>query len=300
MTDQSSFRLLDSPSAELGEGPVWDALSQTLVWVDITQRRLFRYWSADDRVEAHVLGSAIGAAALTVDDTWVLALEDGFWTADIELQKPRHLNRPAALVPGLRMNDGKVDPWGRFWAGSMAYDGTPGVGELYRLDPDGGVTVVLRGLGISNGLDWSPDGRSFYFIDSLDSAIYSFALEPASGVIRDRRTLLKVPASQGMPDGLTVDSDGHIWVAFWGGSAVRRYDPSGVLEQTITLPVKQVTSCTFGGAKLDQLFVTTAAFQLTAEQKERQPLAGRVFRLEPGVTGLARRRFGRDSQVAPR
>jgi sugar lactone lactonase YvrE len=174
----------------------------------------------------------------------------------------------------------------------MAYDGTPGVGELYRLDPDGRATVVLRGLGVSNGLDWSPDGRTFYLIDSLNSAVYAFATDP-SGMLRDRRTLVTVSASQGLPDGLTVDSEGHIWVAFWGGSAVRRYDPTGRLERTLTLPVTNVSSCTFGGAKLDQLFITTATYLLSPTEKERQTLAGRVFRVEPGVIGLPRGRFGR-------
>jgi sugar lactone lactonase YvrE len=188
------------------------------------------------------------------------------------------------------MNDGKVDPWGCFWAGSMAYDGRPGAGELYRLGPNGRPSVALRGLGISNGLDWSPDGRTFYFIDSPDHAVYAFAFDVASNALGERRTLVSVPTADGTPDGLTVDREGHIWVAFWGGSAVRRYAPTGELERTIELPVRQVTSCTFGGPGLDHLFITTAALELSRSELERQPLAGHVFECVPGVTGLARGR----------
>jgi sugar lactone lactonase YvrE len=282
---------LEVPAVELGEGPVWDASSQSLVWVDITGRAVYRAWPNEDRVARYGVPSPVGAVALCASGGYVLALEDGFWIADGDCSNLRLLERPAGLGPSIRMNDGKVDPQGRFWAGSMAYDLRPRAGSLYRVDIDGRVTLVLGGLTISNGLDWSPDGRTMYLIDSGAYAILAFKFRPRTGEISERRTLVQLSPSDGMPDGMTVDAQGYLWVALWNGWSVRRYAPDGSPDRVLALPVAQVTSCAFGGSGLDQLYVTTAAFELSADDRAAQPLAGRVFRASPGVSGRPGSRY---------
>jgi sugar lactone lactonase YvrE len=183
------------------------------------------------------------------------------------------------------MNEGGCDPDGRFYCGSMAYALTPGAASLYRLDPDGSVTTVLGDLTISNGLEWSPDGRLAYYVDSATGRIDVMDYDGDRGLTH-RRPFATVDA--GSPDGLTVDSEGGIWVAIWGGHAVHRFTPEGALSEVVELPVTQVTACTFGGADLDELFITTSREGLPASE---EPVAGSLFRVRPGVTGLPVRRF---------
>jgi sugar lactone lactonase YvrE len=178
------------------------------------------------------------------------------------------------------MNEGGCDPDGRFYCGSMAYDMAPGAGALHRLTPDGDVSVVLPSVTCSNGLAWSPDGTAAFYIDSLTYRIDVFDYD---GELANRRPFVTLQAPDGMPDGLTVDREGGIWVALWGGSAVRRYGPDGALEEVLELPVTQVTACTFGGPALDELYITTSRLDVPEGE---QPEAGSVFRALPGVTGL--------------
>lgn len=182
--------------------------------------------------------------------------------------------------PSVRMNDGATDPDGRFYCGSMAYDMTPGAGALYRLDAGGGVTVVMQSVTCSNGLAWSPDGTTAYYVDSLTYRIDAFDYD---GELTNRRPFATVDESQGMPDGLTVDREGGVWVTFWGGSAVRRFGPGGAVDEVLELPVTQVTACTFGGPALDELYITTSRQEVPEGE---QPEAGSVYRARPGVSGL--------------
>jgi sugar lactone lactonase YvrE len=183
---------------------------------------------------------------------------------------------------GLRMNEGACDPDGRFYCGSMAYDKAPGRGTVYRLDADRTVSVVFGGSTISNGLAWSPDGSLAYYIDSDTRRVDVFDYTTDAG-LTDRRTLLELPDGAGAPDGMTVDAQGHLWVALYAGSAVRRYRPDGILDGIIELPVTNVTACTFAGADLDQLVITTSREGLP---DGTQPEAGSLFVSRPGVTGL--------------
>jgi sugar lactone lactonase YvrE len=177
----------------------------------------------------------------------------------------------------VRMNDGGCDPQGRFFCGSMAYGAAPGRGALYRLDPDHTVHVVHTDITISNGLGWSPDGTRAYYVDSGTQRV-----DVCSPDLAERRRFVEIPESIGTPDGLTVDAEGGVWVALWGGSAVHRYSPAGELDQVVQLPVAQVSSCAFGGEDLATLFVTTSAEGLN----EPEPGAGALFTVTPGVTGL--------------
>ncbi|MBA3777902.1 MAG: SMP-30/gluconolactonase/LRE family protein [Chloroflexi bacterium] len=284
----SQPELVVDARAQLGEGPVWDERAQELIWVDIVGQMVHRFRPSDGRVTSLSVPKAVGAVAIRSHGGLVLALEDGFWILDLPDAEPRPFALLDPPAPGiLRMNDGKVDREGRFWAGTTAWDDRAGdgAGALYRLDPDGGLRRMLDGVSISNGLDWDPDGRLMYFVDTPTQRIDVFDYDGLSGEIERRRTLVEVPHAAGAPDGLTVDAEGGIWVALWGGSAVHRYTPEGTLERTLHVPASQVSSCAFGGRQLDELYVTTAAIDLPPDEAARQPHAGGLFRCRPGVRG---------------
>jgi sugar lactone lactonase YvrE len=183
------------------------------------------------------------------------------------------------------MNDGKCDRAGRFWAGTMAMKEGPGAGSLYRLDTDHSVHTMVTGVTISNGLCWSLDDKQMYYIDTPLGRVDVFDFDAPSGAIKNRRTLFEIPKENGAPDGMTIDEDGCLWVAHWGGGAVRRYTTKGVVDQTIELPASRVTSCMFGGSDLRDLYITTASIGLTPEQQREQPHAGGIFVSRTGVTG---------------
>jgi len=218
-----------------------------------------------------------GGAVIGVERSFALEEADG---------EIRHLDELWSDT-NVRMNEGGCDPDGRFYCGSMAYDQRPGAGALYRLDPDSSVHVVLENVTISNGLEWSPDGSRAYYNDSPTQRIDVFDYEAESG-LSGRRPFAEVPAEVGLPDGLTVDEEGGVWVALYGGGSVRRYTPDGMLDEVIEVPAKQVTACTFGGRDLDQLFITTSREDLKPAE---DPLAGSLFRTAVGVAGMPVREF---------
>lgn len=274
----------------LSEGPRWHEERQELLWVDILGRKLHRgtltTGGALARVQTMSIDRHVGAVAPMVGGGYVLAAGRGFVFVD-EDGSMRELAQPADAGGEVRMNDGACDPQGRFWAGTMAYDESPGAGALYRLELDGSVTTVLMGLTISNGIGWSPDGGVMYLNDSGTGCVDAFGFDGASGSISDRRTLVHIDEPGVAPDGLTVDEEGGIWVALWRGGAVHRYAPDGSLIASVQLPVQRPTSCAFGGPRRDVLFVTSARTELEAEALARQPHAGRVFAIEGlGVRGL--------------
>lgn len=274
--------------AELGEGPMWDARSGRIAWVDILGRRVHLTDPVTGATESVETPLHVGAIAPRANGGFVAALQDGFWVIGDGLA------RRIATVPesrsGLRFNDGKCDPAGRFWAGTMAYDKEPGTAALYRLDAVGRPTRVIDGVTISNGLDWSLDGSTMYYVDSPLHRIDVFDYAPASGEISNRRVAVQVPLELGTPDGLTVDADGGIWVALWGGGAVHRY-LDGRLDRVIVMPVSQPTSCAFGGPELDELYVTSAWEGLSDAERRAQPLAGALFRIRPGIRGVRARSY---------
>jgi sugar lactone lactonase YvrE len=281
--------------AEHGEGPVWDDLRGELVWVDIGDGVLHRGRPAAD-------GSIVSAGSLTIDGPlgavapaasggWVVAAGPGFARL-AENGALEWLAQPDAERPEVRMNDGACDPAGRFWAGTMAYDTTPGAGTLYRLDPDGAVHVMVAATTISNGLGWSADRETMWFADSGDGTVDAFDFHEESGAIDGRRTVIEIDSGDGVPDGLTVDAEDHLWVAVWDGGEVRRYTPAGALVARVKRPVSRPTSCCFGGAALETLYVSTASVGLDEAQRAAQPLAGRLFRAEVAARGVTQPRFG--------
>lgn len=272
--------------ANTGEGPVWDDREAVLWWVDIPAGLLHRFDPASGLDTAMNVGQQVGAVALRAGGGLVLALSSGFATfADGHLQMIAEVE---ADDPGMRMNDGYCDPQGRFWAGTMAIDGRGAVGTLYRLDPDGSVHPMVTGREISNGIDWSPDGRVMYYADTPTHRVEAYEFDGATGEIANPRTFIEHKEDC---DGLVVDADGMVWVALWGGWAVNRYTPDGELDTVIELPTAHITKPAFGGSDLSDLYITSATKELSGSELANQPEAGNVFRVRCGIRGQRPRYF---------
>lgn len=274
--------------AVLGEGPYWVPEDDCLLWVDISRGRLHRTYFPSGETRTLDLNAvsaafpAVGGGVLTAGGsrlTLHLPAERGEkWTTRLIAEVPAR--------EGIRFNDAGVDPAGRVWVGSMHTDEAEPLGELYRLGPGGVLTTVVKGVTVSNGLGWSPDGSRMYYADSPMRRIDMFDYDPATGEAFQRRVFADLSAFDGVPDGLTVDLDGCLWVAIWGGGVLRRFAPDGTQDAVLPVPVSQPTSCAFGGPGMTDLYVTTASIGLTEAELAAQPLAGRLLRLRPGPIGL--------------
>jgi sugar lactone lactonase YvrE len=278
--------------AEVGESPTWDVAREALIWVDIYRHLVHVLDPSNGSNRTYNVGEPVGAVAPSERGSLVVALSGGFAILDPDAGSLLRVASIHERAPDALMNDGKCDPQGRFLAGSTTRSEAPGAGTLYRLDADYGVEVLLRNVTLSNGLGWSPDGKVMYYVDSALQRIDKFVYTD-SGHISRRQAFVEIPASSGMPDGLTVDEHGYVWVAMWGGSALRRYSPEGGLEGELRLPVSQVTSCAFGGPDWNELYVTTASWGMGSEHRRREPHAGAVFVARPGMAGLPTRHFHR-------
>lgn len=286
MTVLGENDVLVAGAGELCEGPCWDVRTTRLYFVDILAGKVNAVDPATGGCRAWQLGVPVGAVAPRRAGGWVAAVERGFATFDDDWNPTGPVTPAPGQRDGSRFNDGGCDPAGRFWAGTLSYDGSSGRAALYCLDVDGAVTETLTGVTNSNGLAWSASGAEMYYVDTGKATIDRMAFDPGQGTVEDRSTLVALRPDEGLPDGLTIDSEGFLWVALWGGGCVRRYSPGGELDGEIRLPVSQVTSMAFGGPDLSQLFITTASAGLDSGQRRDQPLAGSLFRHRPGVTGL--------------
>jgi len=277
----------------LGEGPLWNVQEQALYWVDIAGNCFYRYEPVSGKLARVDVGVPVGVLAMRAAGGLIMATKSGFafWNRQDGLQ---FIADPEADKPHTRFNDGAVDCQGRFWAGTMC-ELEPicpqPEGSLYRLDADLSLHVMETNVGVSNGIGWSPDQRLMYFTDSPLRLISVYDFDAASGAIEHRRPFVHTPAEKGVPDGLTVDSEGCIWSACWGGWKITRYDPDGKVERIVQLPVQYPTSCAFGGASLDELYITSAWTALSAEKRKHQPFAGDLFRLKVGIAGLEEPKF---------
>lgn len=286
-----------SNRAELGEGPVWDDTTSRLVWVDITGKRILSTDPSTGSTESVDAPSQVGAVGLVKSGGFVAALEDGLYlegpsagAADGDVEQWLCLAPIEPHDATTRMNDGKCDPTGAFVGGTMARDGREGTASLYRIDPSGAVQRLLSGLTISNGLAWTADGAAMYHIDTPTRTVMRYAYDPSAVPLTAGRSVVEIPKSHGFPDGMTLDADGCLWVAFWEGHSVRRYTPEGVLDAIVDLPVGRVTACAFGGPNLDTLFITTAVAE--AGDGADEPEAGALFAAAVGVAGHLPYRFG--------
>ena len=267
--------------ARLGEGPLWDHRAGVVAWADILAGLVHLTEPVTGVTTSIPAGTEVGALALNGDDGYLLAIRSGF--ATLEGTRVEPLNEVFA-AGGQRMNDGALDPVGRFVAGSITNDRSA-TGALYVRDIDGTVRTLFGGVTVSNGLAWSATGDRLYYVDSALQGIDVMDYDVEEGVVSDRRRLVSIPEADGTPDGMTIDAEGCLWLAFWGGAAVRRYSPAGELIGEVELPVSRITSCAFGGPNLDRLFITSAAVGVTPDDPPR-PLDGALFVVEPNCTGV--------------
>jgi sugar lactone lactonase YvrE len=284
MTRMLGAEIAVAAGCELAEGPVWDASRRLLRWVDILAGHVHALEPATGAQARFDVGSPVGAVGLTRSGRLVLALVDGFALADHDGERLARWPGFAIDRAEFRFNDGKPDPWGNFCAGTMAWaekDDPPC--SLYRLRPDGTVTELIGGVSLSNGLDWSADRKAFYYADSNSGGVDVFDADPDTGTLAGRRRFVSVEG--GVPDGLTLDADGCVWLAVWGSGELRRYTPDGRLDAVVRLPARQVTSAAFGGDDLGTLYITTAREGFTPAEEREQPHAGDIFACTPGVTG---------------
>ncbi|MHA1566247.1 MAG: SMP-30/gluconolactonase/LRE family protein [Alphaproteobacteria bacterium] len=272
--------------ADLGEGPVWDPARQLLWWVNITAPSVNRFDPATGQNEAIAVPDLVGALALREQGGLVLALRDGFYGFDPDSGVADLITKPDTGNPGNRFNDGKCDRQGRFWAGTMDHDEKTPSGDLYRLSPDGEVKRFPAGFVVTNGLGWSPDNKTMYFTDSAGRTIYAYDFDLATGEMENRQVFARIEADGGFPDGLTVDGDGFVWGAHWDGWRVTRYVPTGRIERVVDLPVPRVTSCAFGGAGFDILYITSARVGLDGSALAKAPLSGGIFAVQTNAKGL--------------
>ncbi len=290
--------------AELGEGPSWERLSGCLYWVDIRLGHVHIFNPKDGTDRLIEVGEPLGCVAPRRSGGLVLGLRSGFATINSPLSQPAglgvgsgpmltYLVNPEAQLPGNRFNDGKCDPAGRFLAGSMDNAEIEATGSLYSLDPGGSLKTLLTGTRISNGLAWSPDYRTFYFIDTPTLTVMAYDYDLATGAIANPRPAITVPPGLGWPDGMTSDGAGMLWVAMWGGAKLTRWNPAtGQLLAEIPIPAFNVSSCVFGGPDLTDLYVTTARKGMDADQLAKYPLSGGLFRLRTGIQGMPTFEFG--------
>ena len=271
--------LLDA-RAELGEGPCWDARTQTLYWLDVLNQRVY----ADLEVFAQ-LDEFVGCAAPRRDGGLILALKSSIAELRPGSAKPTVLAALAEPVNN-RFNDGKCDPTGRFLAGSMRLNESDPSVTLYSYDGKT-VTTLLTGIRISNGLTWSPDHKTFYYIDTPTRQVTAFDYDLATGQIAEPRAAVRIPDGMGWPDGMTSDTDGNLWIALWGGAQVTKWDPrTGGLLERIPVPALQSSSCIFGGADLNELYITSARKGMSQADLQKYPLSGGLFKLGTRVTGM--------------
>jgi sugar lactone lactonase YvrE len=292
VAEELTAELVLDAHARIGEGPVWDDVSATLVWVDIMGNAVHRFDPTTRRDQALDVRQPVGAVALRrASSGLVLALRDGFGLLDESSGRVELVAPIEGDVPTNRMNDGKCDPLGRFWAGTMALDERSAVGALYRLDADFQAQRMLTGVSVSNGLDWTSDGRQMYYIDSPTLGVDVFEFDVAGGSLGERRRLITISPGEGAPDGLTLDAEGGLWVAVHGSGTVRRYSPDGHLDRVVRVPAAMVTSCAFGGADLGDLYITSMSLGMSEQASRAQPFAGGLFCCRPGVFGVPARRF---------
>lgn len=280
-------KLVLDAKATLGEGAIWHPIEKKLYWVDIVGSELHIYDPATGKDMQFPTGEKPGTVVPIEGGGALLATQNSIRTIDTGTGELSLVIQPLH-DPQVRFNDGKADPSGRFWVGTMAYDTKKGAGALYRMDKDKRFHRVVDNVTISNGLVWSADKKTMYYIDTPTLTVQAFDYEDASGKISNGREAVRVPeALGGSPDGMTIDANGKLWVALHGAAAVICCDPAtGEILQRVEVPAPQVTSVAFGGENLDILYITTALEGLTPEQLERYPQSGGLFSAKPGVRGV--------------
>lgn len=281
--------LLADVRAAIGECPIWSPEDNRIVWIDISDGTLFATHPSSGRSERFAFGAPVGAIGLRRTEGYIVASGRGCWTLAAFGDEPTALADTGNALPGVHLNDGKVDPGGGFVVGESCGSQQALRGRLYRVDATGGCRVLRDGVTMSNGLDWSPSGRDFYHVDTMSGGVDAYSVT-AEGQLQHRRRLVSVSREEGLPDGLCVDAEGCLWLSIWGAGTIRRYTPQGTPIAEIRVPVSRVTSSTFGGPDLRILYITTASVHSPAGG-EPEEVAGGLFAIETDTRGQDPRRF---------
>ena len=280
---------------ELGEGPCWDEIEQALYWVDTDFKRVHKYCPYVGSKEEYQLEQKIGAVVKEGTDTLICAMENGFYRISQRDGSREFLCDPEVDKPDNLFNDGKCDKYGRFWAGTMNRNEIKNQGTLYILNSDNRCEPRLENVTISNGIAWTEDYQTMYYIDTATYKVVAFDYDIEHGAICNKRIVIEFDPGLGMPDGMTIDENGNLWIAMWGGACVLHCNPSkGEIIKKVELPVSNVTSCTFGGKDLDILYITTARAELSEEERKAQPYAGGLFQAQVSTKGFPSNRFGKN------
>lgn len=278
--------------AALGEGPCWDSQKGVLYWVNILGKTVNVYNPETNKNREIHVDQLVGTVVPRKSGGVVLALEKGFYYLDFETEQLTPISDPENHLPENRFNDGKCDPYGRFWAGTLSLSEEQGKGSLYCLHPDLKVEKKVEDLTISNGLAWSPDHRFMYLIDTPTKKVTRFDYDGETGEIANPVAVIEFKEGEGAPDGMTIDEDGMLWIAHWGGAQVSRWNPeTGKKLTSIPIPALNVTSCTFGDSDLKTLYITTARKNMTEEQLREYPLTGGLFKVRTGIKGAVNYSF---------
>lgn len=291
---EDRFDIVSPLRCMLGEGPVWDAGSQRIYWIDIIKGEIHLFDPLSKTTRTCRIQQPVGSIALRANGGMIGALESGFAFIDFDREILEEIVDPEQKMPNNRFNDGKCDPAGRFWAGTMNLDEKSPTGNLYMLDMDLTATLKITDVKISNGMAWDTSSDTFYYIDSPTSKVMAYDFNLWTGEISRKRAVIHIPGHMGYPDGMTIDEEGMLWIAFFEGWGVCRWNPhNGKLLERIKLPVSKVTSCCFGGRLLNEFYITTAKVHLNDSQLKEQPLAGALFVISDfGFRGRPAHTFG--------
>lgn len=271
--------------AQLGEGSLWHPTEKRLYWIDIEKGELHLFDPSTKSDKHFTLGTRVGTVVPVKSGGALVALQNGIHFIDTKTGKLTFITNP--LGENIRFNDGKCDPAGRFWVGTMGLDFKEGAADLYRFDADKTLHTMVSNVTCSNGIVWTADKKTMYYTDTPTGNIEAFDYDVATGAITNRRVVIKVPEGNGSPDGMTIDSEDYLWVALWGGSGVAKFDPrSGKMLLKVNVPAPNVTSCAFGGEDLSTLYITTARNDMSKEDLEKFPQSGALFEVKPGAKGV--------------
>lgn len=280
----------------LGEGAFWNHKSGELYWIDIDGKKLHIYNPETKTNHSFPTPSRIGTVVPQTDTTAVIALEDGIYIINTENGNIEALSEVEKEMTFNRFNDGKCDPNGNLWVGSMHLEQMIPMGSVYKISETGETTKMIDSVTISNGIVWTKDASAMYYIDTPTQNIQVFDFDVATSTLSNERTAVRVPKALGFPDGMSIDEEDMLWVGLWNGNAIGRFDPkTGKLISKIEVPAHNVTSCAFGGKNLDKLYITTASVDMTEEEKANYPLAGSLFVADPGVKGVRSEFFGKNN-----
>jgi len=273
--------------ALLGEGAIWDAKTSQLYWIDIEGKKLHILDPKNHVDKVIKTPSKIGTVVPTENGDVLVALEDGVYQLNLKTEAITLFADMHKSLEGKRLNDGKCDPKGRFWVGSMHMEQKKGAANLYTINNSGLVDTKIDSVTISNGIVWTSDHKTMYYIDTPTSEIKAYDYDMKTGHISNQRVVVKISVALGYPDGMTIDEEDMLWVGMWNGNAVIRFNPkTGEILQKIEVPAHNITSCAFGGDDLETLYITSASIDMTEEEKKAYPLAGSVFKVKPEVKGV--------------